>query len=173
MNADELRTLQAPFKARYRADPTAAQLRMFASAELLGDRPACRVENRWGPIVAGLHPAAGGDERDACSVEMLLQAMAACAGVTFNLVATAMSLPFKSVKVVVESDGDFRGALGIARDVPVGMSTLRLRFEVDSSATDEQLTTVLKQTERYCMVLQTIKNPPPIEVSLERMGPAQ
>jgi uncharacterized OsmC-like protein len=99
--------------------------------------------------------------------------MAACAGVTFNLVATAMSLPFKSVKVVVESDGDFRGALGIARDVPVGMSTLRLRFEVDSSATDEQLTVVLKQTERYCMVLQTIKNPPPIEVSLERIGPAQ
>ena len=82
MNADELRTLQAPFKARYRADPKAAQLRMVASAELLGDRPACRVENRWGPIVAGLHPAAGGDERDACSVEMLLQAMAACAGVT-------------------------------------------------------------------------------------------
>jgi uncharacterized OsmC-like protein len=146
MNAADLRALQAPIKARYKVDPDAAKLTMGASGELLHDRPACRVEGRFGPIDAGLHPAAGGDGKDMCSIDMMLQAIVACAGVTFNLVATAMSIPYRSVRVFVEADGDFRGALGIAKDVPVGVTQMRLRFEVDSTATDEQIATVLRQT---------------------------
>jgi uncharacterized OsmC-like protein len=169
MKAAELRELQAPIKARYKEDPDSAKLTMGASAELLHDRPACRVEGRSGTIDAGLHPAAGGDGKDACSIDMMLQAIVACAGVTFNLIATAMSIPFRSVKVFVEGDGDFRGALGIVKDVPVGVQAMRLRFEVDSTASDEQLATVLKQTERYCVVFQTLRNPPPVEVTLQRV----
>jgi uncharacterized OsmC-like protein len=170
MNAQELRNLQAPIKARYKEDPASAKLTMGASGVLLHDRPTCRVESRFGPIDAGLHTAAGGDGKDVCSIEMMLQAIVACAGVTFNLVATAMSLPFNSVTVVVEGDGDFRGALGMAKDVPVGVTALRLRFEVDSPASDEQLAIVLRQTERYCVVYQTLRHPPPVEVSLQRIG---
>jgi uncharacterized OsmC-like protein len=171
MNAQELRNLQAPIKARYKEHPETAKLTMGADGVLLQDRPACRVESRFGPIDAGLHPAAGGDGKDVCSIEMMLQAIVACAGVTFNLVATAMSLPFNSVKVAVEGDGDFRGALGMAKDVPVGVTAMRLRFEVDSPATDEQLAIVLRQTERYCVVFQTLRHPPPVEVSLQRASP--
>ena len=170
MNAAELRALQAPIKARYKVDPDAAKLTMGASGELLHDRPACRVEGRFGSIDAGLHPAAGGDGKDMCSIDMMLQAIVACAGVTFNLVATAMSIPFNSVKVVVEGDGDFRGALGIDRNVPVGVTAMRLRFEIDSPASDDKLAMVLRQTERYCVVFQTLRHPPPVEVSLQRVG---
>jgi uncharacterized OsmC-like protein len=170
MNAEALRELQAPIKARYRENPESAKLTMAASGVLLHDRPACRVEGRFGPIDAGLHPAAGGDGKDVCSIEMMLQAIVACAGVTFNLVATAMSIPFNSVKVVAEGDGDFRGALGIAKDVPVGVMAMRLRFEVDSSASDAQLASVIKQTERYCVVFQTLRNPPPVDVTLQRVA---
>ena len=99
-----------------------------------------------------------------------MQAMVACAGVTFNLVATAMSVPFKSVKVIVEGDGDFRGALGLAKDVPVGVMAMRMRFEVDSTASDEQLALLIKQTERYCVVYQTLRHPPPVSVTLERVS---
>ena len=169
MNAEELRILQAPFKERYKANPELAKLTMKASGELLHDRLSCRVEGQFGPIDAGLHPAAGGDGKDACSIDMLLQSMVACAGLTFNLVATAMGLPFRSVKVIVEGDGDFRGALGLSKDVPVGVMAMRMRFEVDSPASDEQLAQVIKQTERYCVVYQTLRNPPPVSVTLERV----
>jgi uncharacterized OsmC-like protein len=170
MNAQELRNLQAPIKARYKDNPESAKLTMDASGVLLHDRPACRVESRFGPIDAGLHPAAGGDGTDVCSIEMMLQAIVACAGVTFNLVATAMSLPFNSVQVVVEGDGDFRGALGMAKDVPVAVTAMRLRFEIDSPASDDQLAMALRQTERYCVVFQTLRNPPPVEVSMQRVS---
>jgi uncharacterized OsmC-like protein len=122
-----------------------------------------------GQIDAGLHPAAGGDGRDACSIDMMLEAMVACAGVTFNLLATAMSIPFRSARVIVEGEGDIRGALGVAKDVPVGVTSIRLRFEIDSPASDVQLATLLKQTERYCVIFQSLCNPPLIETTVRRL----
>lgn len=139
MLADELRQRQAPLKARYRDDPAAARQTFHAEATLWPDRPSCRIETRFGAFDAGLHPAAGGDGSEACSGDMLLESVAACAGVTFNVVATAMGVAFRSARVRVEGDSDFRGTLGLARDVPVGLTALRLRFEIDSDASDEQL----------------------------------
>jgi uncharacterized OsmC-like protein len=170
MKAEELRKLQAPIKARYKENPEAAKHTFRASGTLLHDRPACRMESAFGTIDAGLHPAAGGDGRDACAADLMLQSMVACAGVTFNSVATAMSLPFRSAKVIVEGDGDFRGTLGIAKDVPVGVTSVRIRFEIDSPASDEQLATLVKLTERYCVVLQTLHSPPSIETTLQRIS---
>jgi uncharacterized OsmC-like protein len=170
MNADELRQLQAPIKARYKEDPAAARQTFRAVGTLLNDRPACRIENRFATFDAGLHPAAGGDGTEACSGDMLLESLVACAGVTFNVVATAMGIPFRSVQVIVEGEGDFRGTLGIAKDVLVGITDIRMRFEVDSPATDEQLATLLKLTERYCVIFQTLRNPPHVEAELERVG---
>ncbi|HMX16641.1 MAG TPA: OsmC family protein, partial [Rhodocyclaceae bacterium] len=151
MNAEQLRQLQAPIKALYKEDPAAAVRTFRAEGTLLPDRPACRIETRFASFDAGLHPAAGGDGSEACSGDMLLESLVACAGVTFNVVATAMGIPFRSARVVVEGDGDFRGTLGIARDVPVGITDIRLRFEVDSPASDEQLAVLMRQTERYCV----------------------
>lgn len=170
MKADELRQLQAPFKALYRDNPAAAKRTFTAIGTLLPDRPSCRIESRFATIDAGLHPAAGGDGREACSGDMLLEALAACAGVTFNVVATAMNIPFRSAKVIVEGDGDFRGTLGIAKDVPVGVTDVRLRFEIDSDASDEQLAMLLRQTERYCVIFQTLRTPPRMEASIQRHG---
>jgi uncharacterized OsmC-like protein len=170
MTADELRQMQAPVKARYRENPEVAKMTFRAAGVLLHDRPACQVESRFGPIDAGLHSAVGGDGRDKCSIDMMLEAIVGCAGVTFNLVATAMSIPFRSVRVIAEGDGDVRGALGIAKDVPVGFTNFRIRFEVDSPASDEQLVLLLKQTERFCVVFQTLCNPPPIETSVGRVA---
>jgi uncharacterized OsmC-like protein len=169
MNAEELRRLQAPFKTRYKENAESAKHTFRATATLLHDRPACRVESAFGTIDAGLHPAAGGDGSDACAGDMMLQAVVACAGVTFNSVATAMSLPFRSAKVIVEGDGDFRGTLGVARDAPVGVTDIRIRFEIDSRASDEQLATLMNLTERYCVVLQTLLNPPRVQAKLERV----
>ena len=170
MNADELRQLQAPFKALYRTDPAAAKHRFKAVGTLLSERPSCRIESRFGTIDAGLHPAAGGDGREACSGDMLLEALVACAGVTFNVVATAMNIPLRSARVIVEGDGDFRGTLGIAKDVPVGVTDIKLRFEIDSDASDEQLATLLRQTEHYCVIFQTLRTPPRMEASIQRHG---
>ena len=169
MNAEELRRLQAPFKARYKDNPESAKHTFRATGTLLQDRPACRIELALGTLDAGLHPAAGGDGNDACAGDLMLQAVVACAGVTFNSVATAMSVPFRSARVVVEGDGDFRGTLGVARDAPVGVTDIRIRFEIDSPATDEQLATAMKLTERYCVVLQTLLNQPRIYAKLERI----
>lgn len=115
-----------------------------------------------------MHPAAGGDGSERCSVDMLLEALVACAGVTFNLVATAMGLPFTSVNVIAQSEGDIRGALGVDKGVPVGMTGVSLRFEVDSTATDAQLALLIQQTERYCVIFQTLRNPPALEVQVQR-----
>jgi hypothetical protein len=162
MNAEELRRLQAPFKTRYKENAESAKHTFRATATLLHDRPACRVESAFGTIDAGLHPAAGGDGSDACAGDMMLQ-------VTFNSVATAMGIPFRSAKVIAEGDGDFRGTLGVARDAPVGVTDIRIRFEIDSRASDEQLATLMNLTERYCVVLQTLLNPPRVQAKLERV----
>ena len=119
---------------------------------------------------AGLHPAAGGDGSEACSGDLLLESLVACAGVTFNVVATAMSIPWRSVIVIVEGEGDFRGALRVAQDVPVGITDIRLRFEIDSPAGDAQLATLLKLTERYCVIFQTLRNPPRLAAALTRVS---
>jgi uncharacterized OsmC-like protein len=169
MNADELRQLQAPIKARYKEDPLAARKTFHAVGILLPDRPTCRIETRFGTIDAGLHPAAGGDGSEACSGDMLLEALVACAGVTFNVVATAMGIPFRSAKVIIEGDGDFRGTLGLSKEVPVGVTDIRMRFEVDSDASDEQLALLLKQTERYCVIYQTLRTPPRMSADLQRV----
>ena len=169
MNADELRRLQAPLKARYKEEPAAARQTFRAAGVLLPDRPTCRIETRFGTIDAGLHPAAGGDGSEACSGDMLLESLVACAGVTFNVVATAMSIPFRSARVIIEGDGDFRGTLGISREVPVGVSDIRMCFEVDSDASDEQLAILLKQTERFCVIYQTLLTPPRIAATLQRV----
>jgi uncharacterized OsmC-like protein len=169
-NAEELKRLQAPLKARYREEPEAARQRFRAVGVLLPGRPACRIENRYAQFDAGLHPAAGGDGSEACSGDMLLESLVACAGVTFNVVATAMGIPFRSARVIVEGNCDFRGTLGVSREVPVGITEISLRFEIDSPATDEQLATLLRQTERYCVIFQTLRTPPRIETGLQRVG---
>ncbi|MCX7170802.1 MAG: OsmC family protein [Proteobacteria bacterium] len=170
MNAEELRQLQAPIKALYKQDPTAAKRTFRAVGTLLPDHPTCRIETRFGIIDAGLHPAAGGNGSEACSGDMLLESLVACAGVTLNVVATAMNIPLRSAKVIAEGDGDFRGTLGIAREVPVGVTDIRLRFEIDSPATDEQLASLLKLTERYCVIFQTLRTPPCMEATLQRIN---
>lgn len=170
MTPDELRQLQAPLKARYQADPAAARHSFHARGTLVPGGTSCHIENRFARFDAGLHPAAGGDGSEACSGDMLLEALVACAGVTFNVVATAMAIPFTKAEVIVEGEGDFRGTLGIAKDAPVGLTDIRLRFEVESSATDEQLATLLRLTERYCVIAQTLRQPPRLEASLRRLG---
>lgn len=170
MNAEQLRQIQAPIKARYKDDPGAARQTFHAVGTLLPDQPACRIETRFASFEAGLHPAAGGDGSQACSGDLLLESLVACAGVTFNVVATAMGIPFRSARVIVEGEGDFRGTLGIAKDVPVGITDIRMRFEIDSPATDEQLATLLKLTERYCVIFQTLQHPPRMAATLQRVA---
>ena len=170
MNAEELRRLQAPIKARYQENPATAKHTFRASGTLLADRPSVRIESRFARFDAGLHPAAGGDGSEACSGDLLLESLVACAGVTFNVVATAMSIPLRSAKVIVEGEGDFRGTLGLAKDVPVGITDIRMRFEIDSPASDEQLATLLRLTERYCVIFQTLRTPPRLEATLARVA---
>lgn len=170
MNADELKQIQAPLKAQYKSDPESARRTFRATGLLCPDRPSCRIETRFATYDAGLHPAAGGDGSEACSGDLLLEALVACAGVTFNVVAVAMGVPFRSVQVVAEGDGDFRGTLGVAKDVPVGMTAIRLRFEVDSPASDGQLASLLKLTERYCVIAQTLRQPPEFTATLHRVA---
>lgn len=171
MNAEELRRLQAPIKARYKDDPATARHTFQARGRLAPGGTTCRIETRFACFDAGLHPKAGGDGQAACSGDLLLESLVACAGVTFNVVATAMGVPFRSAEVVVEGEGDFRGTLGIARDAPVGLSEIRLRFEVDApEASDEQLATLLKLTERYCVIAQTLQHPPRLAAEVRRVA---
>jgi uncharacterized OsmC-like protein len=170
MNTEELRLIQAPIKARYKERPQAARHVFRATGTLLPDRPSVRIDTAFARYDAGLHEKAGGDGSEACSGDLLLESLVACAGVTFNVVATAMGVAFRSVQVVVEGEGDFRGTLGLAKDVPVGITDIRLRFEVDSNAGDEQLATLLKLTERYCVIFQTLRTPPRLSVALQRRG---
>jgi uncharacterized OsmC-like protein len=163
MRADELKELQAPFKQRYRDEPAAAVITLHAEGAI-GEGVTCSVQTVRALVEAGLHPATGGSGAHACSGDMLLEALAACAGVTLNAVATALAIPLRGGKVRAEGDLDFRGTLGVAKDAPVGFTDIRLSFELDSDASEEQLATLLKLTERYCVVYQTLRNPPPVSV---------
>jgi len=166
MDADALKSLQAPIKARYRDDPNAAVITLKAEGDI-GEGLSCSVATSRAMIEAGLHPASGGTGMQACSGDMLLEALVACAGVTLNAVATALALPVRGAKVKAEGDLDFRGTLGVARDAPVGFRDIRLSFEVDGDLNEEQRATLLKLTERYCVVYQTLKASPPVAVTLD------
>jgi uncharacterized OsmC-like protein len=164
MNADQLRELQAPFKERYKKDPAAALIRLRAQGSL-GEGIACRVETGKALVEAGLHPAGGGSGTQACSGDMLLEALVACAGVTLKAVATALDIPLRQAKVLAEGDLDVRGTLGVAKDAPVGFREIRLRFELDTAAPREQQKKLIELTERYCVVMQTIRGATPVLVS--------
>jgi uncharacterized OsmC-like protein len=169
MDATALRALQAPLKERYKGDPQSAVITLKARGSLDDTAIACKVETGRALAVAGLHPATGGSGLELCSGDMLLEALVACAGVTLKAVATAIEVPLKSGIVSAEGDLDFRGTLGVAKDAPVGFKQIRLRFEVDTDAPQDKLDQLLKLTERYCVVYQTIKSGPPIEVGLQRL----
>jgi uncharacterized OsmC-like protein len=160
MDADELRGLQAPLKQRYRDNPDAAQLTLRAQGRLGDAAVSCKVETGKAVVEAGLHPATGGDGSFACSGDMLLEALVACAGVTLRAVATALSIPVRGGTVSAEGDLDFRGTLGVAKDAPVGFRAVRLRFALESDATPDQLAKLIELTERYCVVYQTLRHPP-------------
>ena len=166
MEAEDLRALQAPLKQQYRDDPKAAVITLRASGRLDAPGISCRVETGRALVEAGLHPATGGSGLQVCSGDMLLEALAACAGVTLRAVATALEIPVRGGSIEVEGDLDFRGTLGVSKEAPVGFQTIRLRFDLDSDATPEQLATLLKLTERYCVVLQTLRVPPAITAVL-------
>lgn len=166
MNADDLRAMQAPLKSRYKDDPTSGVVTLRAEGALDQSHLACRVETGKAMVEAGLHPATGGSGLQACSGDMLLEALVACAGVTLNAVATALGITVKGGKVRAEGDLDFRGTLGVAKDAPVGFRDIRLGFDVDCDADPGQVQTLLKLTERYCVVYQTLRHGPPVEVRL-------
>ncbi|HEX5387699.1 MAG TPA: OsmC family protein [Gemmatimonadales bacterium] len=165
MNADELRAIQAPLKNQYRTEPDRARITLRASGRLDQTAITCRVETGQALVAAGLHPATGGTGLEACSGDLLLQALVACAGVTLRAVATALAVPLSDGRVSAEGDLDFRGTLGVSKEVAVGFQAIRLRFELDTDATEEQLATLLKLTERYCVVLQTLRVPPAVSVA--------
>jgi uncharacterized OsmC-like protein len=165
MDAAQLKALQAPLKDRYRTDPNAAVITLRAEGRL-GEGATCSVKTAKALVEAGLHPATGGTGMHACSGDMLLESLAACAGVTLNAVATALELKIRDAVVKVEGDLDFRGTLGVAKDAPVGFRDIRLAFEIDGDLTEEQKATLLKLTERYCVVYQTLRQPPPVGVTM-------
>jgi uncharacterized OsmC-like protein len=164
MNAEELKSMQAPLKERYRADPAAAVVTLRAESRST-DGLSCKVATGKAIVEAGLHPATGGDGSLACSGDMLLEALVACAGVTLRAVATAIGINLRGATVAAEGDLDFRGTLGVAKDAAVGFRDIRLRFALDTDATDEQRATLVRLTERYCVVLQTLRQPPPVTVA--------
>ena len=170
MNAEELRQLQAPLKARYHKDPGAAVVTLSAEGSLNGEGLTCSVETGKALVEAGLHPATGGDGGGACSGDMLLEALAACAGVTVRAVATAIGVELKGGTVRAEGELDFRGTLGVSKEAPVGFTDIRLAFDLDTDADDEQLATLLKLTERYCVVYQTLRAAPTITVTTQRVS---
>ena len=163
MQADELRSLQAPIKERYRDQPDAALITLRAEGRI-GEGVTCSVATGKALVEAGLHPASGGNGLSACSGDMLLQALVACAGVTLRAVATALNIPIRDATIHAEGDLDFRGTLGVSKEVPVGFKHIRLRFDLDTDASEEQLATLLRLTERYCVVYQTLRQPAEINV---------
>jgi uncharacterized OsmC-like protein len=165
MKAQELRDLQAPLKARYRDTPQAATITLKAKGTLGSETITCKVKTGRALAEAGLHPATGGDGLSLCSGDMLLEALVACAGVTLKAVATALDLPLKGGTVSAEGDLDFRGTLGVERDAPVGFREIRLNFDLDCPASPEQIATLLKLTERYCVVFQTLNKRPELRIS--------
>jgi uncharacterized OsmC-like protein len=164
MKTEELRALQTPIKERYRTQPGAALITLKAQGRL-GEGVTCSVETGKALATAGLHPATGGDGLSACSGDMLLEALVACAGVTLNAVATAIGVVVRSGTVLAEGDLDFRGTLGVAKDAPVGFQRIRLDFDLDTDASEEQLATLIRLTERYCVVFQTLRQSPDVTVS--------
>ena len=168
MDSAALRALQAPIKERYKADPQAGVITLKAKGALDDTNIACKVETSRALAVAGLHPATGGSGLELCSGDMLLEALVACAGVTLKAVATALDIPLRSGAVSAEGDLDFRGTLGVAKEAPVGFAQIRLRFDLDTDAPQDKLDQLLKLTERYCVVYQTIRSSPPVEITLKR-----
>jgi uncharacterized OsmC-like protein len=163
MNADKLRSLQAPVKAQYRERPETALITLRAEGRI-GENVTCKIESGKARVEAGLHPATGGDGLSACSADMLLEALVGCAGVTLSAVATALGIPLRNATIRAEGDLDFRGTLGVSKDAPVGFKQIRLNFDVDSDASEEQVATLLRLTERYCVVYQTLSRPAEISV---------
>jgi uncharacterized OsmC-like protein len=170
MNANELRALQAPIKERYRQEPAAAVVTLTSRGSLAAESIACKVDTGRALVEAGLHPATGGTGLAACSGNMLLDALVACAGVTLKAVATAIGVEIRSGEVHAEGELDFRGTLGVAKDARVGFKSIRLRFDLDTDATEEQTAKLLTLTERYCVVYQTLKAPPEVAVAITKAG---
>lgn len=164
MKSEELRALQAPLKARYRDDPASAVITLRAEGRI-GAGVTCKIETGKAIMEAGLHPATGGDGSALCSGDMLLEALAACAGVTMNAVATAIGISLRTGTVMAEGDLDFRGTLGVSKEAPVGFRAIRLHFNLETEASPDELETLLKLTERYCVVYQTLRAGPPIEIT--------
>ena len=164
MKAEELRTLQAPLKEEYKVDPEKAVITLNAEGRI-GEGITCKVDTGKALVEAGLHPATGGDGMAACSGDMLLEALVACAGVTLQAVSTAIGVELRDGKVTAEGDLDFKGTLGVSKESPVGFRDIRLRFDLDTDADEEQLATLIRLTERYCVVFQTIQNKPDLNVS--------
>jgi uncharacterized OsmC-like protein len=169
MDATELRAMQAPIKDRYKSDPGAALITLRAKGSLDDSSIACKVETGRALAVAGLHPATGGSGMELCSGDMLLEALVACAGVTLKAVSTALAIPLKSGTVSAEGDLDFRGTLGVDKEAPVGFREIRLRFDVETDAPQDKLDQLLKLTERYCVVYQTIAKGPPVAIKMQRV----
>jgi len=172
MDSSQLKSLQTPLKQKYKDDPSSAVVTLKASGRLDAPGVSCRVETGRALVEAGLHPATGGTGLQACSGDMLLEALAACAGVTLRAVATALEIPVRGGTIDVEGDLDFRGTLGVSKDVPVGFREIRLRLNLDSDASPEELATLHKLTERYCVVLQTLKSAPAITSELKKTAAA-
>ena len=166
MDADEIKALQAPLKQKYREQPEAALVTLRAQARL-GEGITCKVETGKALVEAGLHPATGGDGLSACSGDMVLEALAACAGVTMRAVATATGIPLRDATITAEGELDFRGTLAVAKDALVGLQRIRLKFDLESDATPEQLETLIRLTERYCVVYQTLIKPSEINVTYD------
>ena len=169
MDSAELRAMQAPIKERYKTDPQAAVVTLKAKGTIDNESLSCKVETGRALAVAGLHPATGGSGLELCSGDMLLEALVACAGVTLKSVATAVEVPLKVGNVFAEGDLDFRGTLGVDKEAPVGFREIHLRFDVDTDAPQDKLDLLLKLTERYCVVYQTIKNGPKVSVTMQRV----
>jgi uncharacterized OsmC-like protein len=164
MNANELKSLQAPLKAQYRERPDTALVTLHAEGRV-GENVTCKIETGKSRVEAGLHPATGGAGQSACSADMLLEALVGCAGVTLSAVATALGIALRDATIRAEGDLDFRGTLGVSKDVPVGFKLIRLNVDLNTDATEEQIATLLRLTERYCVVYQTLNQPAKIEVS--------
>jgi len=169
MDANALRAMQAPYKDKYKNDPNAAVITLKAHGTLDESKIACKVETGRALAVAGLHPATGGPGAELCSGDMLLEALVACAGVTLKAVATALAIPLKSGTVRAEGDLDFRGTLGVDKEAPVGFREIRLSFDIDTDATEEQIASLIKLTERYCVIFQTLNKPPKLGLQVNRV----
>ena len=168
IDAEQLKSIQGPLKGKYREDPRSALITLRAEGRATG--LSCKVETGKALVEAGLHPATGGDGTAACSGDMLLEALVACAGVTLRAVATSIGVELEGAKITAEGDLDFRGTLGVAKDVPVGFADIRLQFDLDTKASDEQMATLLKLTERYCVVLQTLRTAPTVSTRITGGG---